>query len=166
MTTTPSMSTNPRLRRIESTAAWSAVSFWLRPMCRAAAMAAPSVTRTSSSARLRSIGVPRSRGRVAIRPRSYGAGPAKPHGAELHDRVRGAADPSGERGLEVGVVGAFDLSDVAEESPRKRIAGTGRIHNVRDRRGRLLDEAGSGNARGPERSPLDHHRSQPAGPAE
>ena len=62
------MSTKLRLRRIESTAAPSASFLRLRPMNGAAAIAAPSVTRTSSSAMLRSIGVPRSRsGTVAGR---------------------------------------------------------------------------------------------------
>src|ERR1035437_5141941 len=94
-------------------------------MCRAAAMAAPSVTRTSSSARLRSIGVPRSRGRVAISPRSYGAGSPKPSGAECHDRTGGAPDPLGERSLERGVIGPFGLRDVAEKASGEGVARPG-----------------------------------------
>src|SRR5919197_3408525 len=54
MTTTPSMRTVSSTRRIASTAAWSADSFSPSPTQRAAASAAASVTRTSSSARLRS----------------------------------------------------------------------------------------------------------------
>src|SRR3954470_15060835 len=54
MTTTPSMLTVPSTRRIASTAAWSAPILSPRPTMRAAASAAASVVRTSSSARLRS----------------------------------------------------------------------------------------------------------------
>src|SRR5690349_6107896 len=54
ITTIPSMSTVPSIRRIASTAAWSADSFCPCPTHRPAARAADSVTRTSSSARLRS----------------------------------------------------------------------------------------------------------------
>src|ERR1700686_5285435 len=109
-------------------------------MWRAAAIAAPSVTRTSSSARLRSIGVPRSRGRVPISPRSYGARPAEPSGSELHDRGGGAADALEERRPERGVIGALDVGDVPEESARESIARTGGIDDLLDRcRGRLGD---------------------------
>ena len=54
MTTTPSISIESSRRRIASTAAASAFSFSLRPIQRAAASAALSVTRTSSIARFRS----------------------------------------------------------------------------------------------------------------
>src|ERR671931_885211 len=54
MTTMPSMSIEARTGRIASTAAWSTRSLSPRPMKRPAAIAAASVTRTSSSARLRS----------------------------------------------------------------------------------------------------------------
>ena len=54
MTTMPSIGTVPIIRRIASTAAWSAASLSPRPTQRAAASAAASVTRTSSIARLRS----------------------------------------------------------------------------------------------------------------
>src|SRR5688572_19952692 len=54
ITTTPSIGTVSSSSRIASTAAWSAFSFSPRPTHRAAASAAASVTRTSSSARLRS----------------------------------------------------------------------------------------------------------------
>src|SRR3954447_12050507 len=54
ITTTPRIETLSRTNRIASTAAWSALSFWPRPIHRAAAMAPASVTRTSSSAMLRS----------------------------------------------------------------------------------------------------------------
>src|SRR5436309_2084495 len=54
MTTTPSIGTVSRIRRIASTAAWSAASFCPFPIQRAADRAAASVTRTSSKARLRS----------------------------------------------------------------------------------------------------------------
>src|SRR3954452_13252510 len=54
MTTTPSMETVCRTARIASTAAWSAPILSPRPTMRAAASAAASVVRTSSSARLRS----------------------------------------------------------------------------------------------------------------
>ena len=91
---------------------------------------------------MRSIGVPRSRGRVPISPRSYGAGPAEPSGAEGHDRVGGAADAFAKRGLERGVIGALDLRDVAEESSGQGIAGAGRIDDLRDRGGGPLGDAG------------------------
>src|SRR4051812_33279138 len=54
MTTTPSMWTECSRLRIASTAAWSAASLSPRPTSCADARAANSVTRTSSSARLRS----------------------------------------------------------------------------------------------------------------
>src|SRR5438270_9539069 len=54
ITTTPSIETVSSMKRIASTAAWSADSLSPRPIQRAAAIAAASVTRTSSSARLRS----------------------------------------------------------------------------------------------------------------
>src|SRR4051812_23637104 len=54
MTTTPSMWTEPSRWRMASTAAWSAASLSPLPTRRADASAAASVTRTSSSARLRS----------------------------------------------------------------------------------------------------------------
>ncbi len=54
ITTMPSIGTVSSRRRIASTAAWSAASLSPRPVQRAAASAAASVTRTSSSARLRS----------------------------------------------------------------------------------------------------------------
>src|SRR5665811_729758 len=54
ITTTPLMATLSSTKRIASTAAWSALSFSPRPIQRAAAIAAASVTRTSSMAMLRS----------------------------------------------------------------------------------------------------------------
>src|SRR4051812_9757420 len=54
MTTTPSMWIVSRTARMPSTAAWSAASLSPRPIQAALASAAASVTRTSSSARLRS----------------------------------------------------------------------------------------------------------------
>src|SRR5215831_9642834 len=54
MTTTPSIETESSIARIASTAAWSAASLSPRPTQRPAPIAADSVTRTSSSARLRS----------------------------------------------------------------------------------------------------------------
>src|SRR4029077_18634249 len=54
ITTTPRIATLSRTKRIASTAAWSASSLSPRPIQRAAAIAAASVTRTSSSAMLRS----------------------------------------------------------------------------------------------------------------
>src|ERR671932_843081 len=54
MTTTPFIATESSIRRIASTAAWSAAFLSPRPTQRAAAIAAASVTRTSSSARFRS----------------------------------------------------------------------------------------------------------------
>jgi len=54
MTTTPFMLTVLIMRRIRSTAAWSAAFLSPRPIQRAAPIAAASVTRTSSRARLRS----------------------------------------------------------------------------------------------------------------
>src|SRR6202023_715892 len=58
MTTTPSTAPPPSTTRMASTAAPSAPSLSPRPMNRAAAMAAASVTRTSSIARVRSGAVP------------------------------------------------------------------------------------------------------------
>src|SRR5918999_1639178 len=54
ITTTPSMATVSSIRRMASTAAWSAASLSPRPIQRPAASAAASVTRTTSRARLRS----------------------------------------------------------------------------------------------------------------
>src|SRR5262245_26566451 len=54
ITTTPSIETVSIISRIASTAAWSAATLSPRPTQRPAARAAASVTRTSSSARLRS----------------------------------------------------------------------------------------------------------------
>jgi hypothetical protein len=54
ITTMPSMGTVSSIRRIASTAAWSASSFAPFPTQRAAESAAASVTRTSSRARFRS----------------------------------------------------------------------------------------------------------------
>src|SRR5918995_5324178 len=54
ITTTPSMATVSSIARMASTAAWSAASLSPRPIHRAQPSAAASVTRTSSSARLRS----------------------------------------------------------------------------------------------------------------
>ena len=73
MTTIPSIATEPSTGRIASTAAWSTRSLSPRPMNRPAAIAAASVTRTSSSARLRST----SALMVAIYPRPETAGGAR-----------------------------------------------------------------------------------------
>ncbi len=54
MTTTPRIETVLIITRIRSTAAWSAAILSPRPIQRAAPIAAASVTRTNSSARLRS----------------------------------------------------------------------------------------------------------------
>jgi hypothetical protein len=62
MTTTPDMPAVSSIKRIPSTAAWSAEILSPRPIQRPAAIAADSVTRTSSSARLRSGALP---GKVA-----------------------------------------------------------------------------------------------------
>ena len=70
ITTVPSMSTVSNARRIASTAAPSASFFLPRPIQREAAMAAASVTRTSSSARLRSATSPGLRGLGASMGRS------------------------------------------------------------------------------------------------
>src|SRR5438105_4243893 len=144
MTTIPSMSTKPRLRRIESTAAWSAASFWLRPMNRAAASEAPSVTRTSSRARLRSIGVPRSRG---VLPLEVGMEAAilrllqQVGGAERRDRAGGGAHALLERrGEEVHVV-ALDACAQTEKTAGQGVAGTRRVEDARDRMGGDLDDA-------------------------
>src|ERR1041385_3856087 len=56
MTTVPFMSTDPRAERMASTARWSASFSFPRPCSGAAASAAASVTRRSSSARFRSRG--------------------------------------------------------------------------------------------------------------
>ena len=57
MTTVPWMCSVSKARRMASTAAWSERFFSPRPISRAAAIAASSVTRTTSSARLRSMDV-------------------------------------------------------------------------------------------------------------
>src|SRR4051812_157271 len=78
MTTTPFMAIEARTGRMASTAAWSTRSLSPRPMKRPAAIAAASVTRTSSSARLRSGSGGRSRGspigRVYARRKCKGRG--------------------------------------------------------------------------------------------
>ena len=56
ITTTPRIETVLTIRRMRSTAAWSAAFLSPRPIQREAPMAAASVTRTSSSARFRSGG--------------------------------------------------------------------------------------------------------------
>ena len=58
ITTTPAIETVSSIARMPSTAAWSAASLSPRPIQRPAASAAASVTRTSSSARLRSGRLP------------------------------------------------------------------------------------------------------------
>src|SRR6516164_9145370 len=58
MTTVPSIAIASKAARIASTAAVSADTSSPRPMCRAEASAAASVTRTRSIARFRSIGNP------------------------------------------------------------------------------------------------------------
>src|SRR3954469_10858228 len=73
MTTTPFMAIEARTGRIASTAAWSTRSLSPRPMKRPAAMAAASVTRTSSSARLRSGSLGRSRESAIVRVYARGA---------------------------------------------------------------------------------------------
>src|SRR5438445_6143167 len=75
MTTTPRIATLSRTKRIASTAAWSASSLSPRPIQRAAAIAAASVTRTSSIAMLRSGAC-----RAATRPDPKGRGQV----GELH----------------------------------------------------------------------------------
>src|SRR4051794_31167726 len=80
MTTIPSMSIEARTGRIASTAALSTSSLSPRPMKRPAAMAAASVTRTSSSARLRSGSGGRSpaapiTASLYLGPRRSGGGP-------------------------------------------------------------------------------------------
>ena len=69
----PSIGTESRTKRIASTAAWSAAILSPRPTQRAAASAAASVTRTSSSARLRSGLAPErtSLDKTPIEPEAY-----------------------------------------------------------------------------------------------
>ena len=95
----PSIGTACSVKRIASTAAWSAASLSPRPTQRAAASAAASVTRTSSSARLRSGAVVSRRScamtlvsRSAIRGGGYGLEgarrpPGHPASADLADRA-------------------------------------------------------------------------------
>src|SRR5581483_5108141 len=68
ITTTPFIATVSSISRIASTAAWSAASLSPRPTQRAAAIAAASVTRTSSSARFRSGGCPLTRASYELHP--------------------------------------------------------------------------------------------------
>src|SRR5215207_3708659 len=64
ITTTPVIGTEPSTWRMASTAAWSTASLSPKPILRAPAMAAASVTRTSSRARLRSGASPRARASI------------------------------------------------------------------------------------------------------
>src|SRR6266542_5211266 len=128
MTTVPEMSTSSMARRIASVAAWSAPSLSPRPMYRAEAIAAASVTRMSSRARRPSIDryaaaslevtspAPRSVAEVAPAREDHGhmvlVGGLDGHlvtcrSARLddrgHARLRGELDPVRERA--VGVAG-------------------------------------------------------------
>src|SRR6266540_1542168 len=113
MTTTPSIETVSRIARIPSTAAWSALSFSPRPTQRPAPIAAFSVTRTSSSARLRSGafggGIPASsdacsatRLTVVILSHSFRRLYSDQVEAPGDDRLRGPAEAEAE-GLRVAV---------------------------------------------------------------
>src|SRR5215217_981234 len=68
ITTTPVIETEPSTWRMASTAAWSTASLSPKPILRAAAMAAASVTRTSSRARLRSGASPWARASTGTPP--------------------------------------------------------------------------------------------------
>src|ERR671913_1050170 len=73
MTTTPVIETEPSTWRMASTAAWSTASLSPKPILRAAAMAAASVTRTSSRARLRSGASPCCRASISTSGSSIGS---------------------------------------------------------------------------------------------
>src|ERR1700730_2837250 len=133
-------------------------------------MAAPSVTRTSSRARLRSIGVPRSRvPPAAMRRRSYGgAGQltksclrGEPHlescGPEGGNCPGGTADAFAKRVYEVIVVVTFVLGAPPEEAAGQGVASAGWIQNIRHALGGHLDDPARGDARRTQRSPLHHH---------
>src|ERR687898_1590086 len=73
ITTTPVIETEPSTWRMASTAAWSTASLSPKPILRPAAMAAASVTRTSSRARLRSGASPCCRASISTSGSSIGS---------------------------------------------------------------------------------------------
>src|SRR6266581_6432428 len=95
MTTTPSIETVSSIRRIASTAAWSALSLSPRPIHRAAPIAAASVTRTSSSARFRSGGLALTSTRGTLHP--FGRLDSDEIEAARDDALRGAHELQPER---------------------------------------------------------------------
>src|ERR1043165_3486812 len=104
ITTVPSTLSASKARRIASTAAWSASFFWPRPIIRAAAIAAISVTRTTSIARLRSM--------LVSAPRRSGAGrwwfPVRPQQRHQLGREADHAAVGVDAGVD-GVPGAQEL---------------------------------------------------------
>src|SRR4051794_40393410 len=103
------MATERSTGRIASTAAWSTCSLSPRPMKRAAAIAAASVARTSSSARLRSGSAGRSPGAVMC-PSCCRSGPGSRAAAPRPQTVGSAlvgvepVERAGDRALPVLVV--------------------------------------------------------------
>src|SRR3954447_1881945 len=99
MTTTPSIPMVEIITRIALTATWSAPFLSPRPTQRAAAIAAASVTRTSSIARLRS-GDSGEGTRLAgsMGPRLTGGQPERPHPEEERGRRDHECDAVERRG--------------------------------------------------------------------
>src|SRR5262249_26423103 len=127
MTTVPWMWRVSKARRIASTAAWSERFFSPRPISRAAAMAASSVTRTTSSARLRSmIGLPPSP-RVTVLPNSKQQGGSVP--SPRRDQARHpVGEPGGATVLpHAGVKGSPGAEDLVLARPG-HLVGKGQAH--------------------------------------
>src|SRR5215207_2705163 len=134
ITTTPVIDTEPSTWRMASTAAWSTASLSPKPILRAAAMAAASVTRTSSRARLRSGASPWARASIQHTSRSRLGPPlARSHfspqggwhpGPRRLTLAIGGPARSGVRGLRQSGPGAADPTRLA---PRARcMSGAGR----------------------------------------
>src|SRR3954452_13952733 len=120
MTTTPSMCTEPSRTRMASTAAWSAASLSPFPTRRADASAAASVTRTSSSARLRSGWVASSGVMALDGPRwlawsLYRGGPRGRPDEHQHAPQQGDEDADAQMGQARGLPRLVDERHVADE---------------------------------------------------
>jgi hypothetical protein len=112
------MATWSNALRIASTAAPSASFFWPRPIQRAAEIAAASVTRTSSNARLRSVISPSCFGSVALLVSDMRDIPSVgPFG-----RARGGGGGAQAGSMRIIVGGSMTASSAAMRSSAARIA--------------------------------------------
>src|ERR671922_221920 len=150
ITTTPVIGTEPSTCRMASTAAWSTASLSPKPILRAAAIAAASVTRTSSRARLRSGASRSSRA-------SIGAPPGRVPGRPLAGRPfspRSGAGIQGRGGLRLALVApAFGRARppaVGPWRPRSHPDGaTGPLHVGAGAGGTVGGSHGHGHGHGP-----------------